>query len=66
MTSLRVGVGEESYSYVSEWDRGCFSIFDPKGQKIHTVGNLNKPFRLALDPLRGSPYVSNYGARIVC
>ena len=55
-----VAVDEEGYSFVSEYDGGCFSIFDPKGQKIHTVGNLNKPRRLALDPLRGSLYVPNY------
>ena len=56
-----VAVDEEGYSFVSEYDGGCFSIFDPKGQKIHTVGNLNKPRRVALDPLRVSLYVPNCG-----
>ena len=55
-----VAVDEEGYSFVSEYDGGCFSIFDPKGQKIHTVGNLNKPHGVALDSLRGSLYVANY------
>ena len=54
-----VAVDEEGYSYVSEYGGGCFSIFDPKGQKIHTVGNLNKPLRVALDLQRCSLYVTN-------
>ena len=47
-------------SYKSERGGGCFSIFDRKGQKIHTVGNLNEPHGVALDPLRGSLYVANF------
>ena len=46
--------------YVSEYDGSCFSIFDPKGQMIHTVGNLNRPLGVALDPQRGSLYVANF------
>ena len=60
-----ISVDEEGYSYVSEWGGGCFSIFDPKGQKIHTVGNLTKPRGVALDPLRGSLYVPNKGTSSV-
>ena len=60
-----VTVDKEGYSFVSEFIGNCFSIFDPKGQKIHTVGNLNKPRRFALDPLRGSLYVSNSGTNNV-
>ena len=56
-----VAVDEEGYSFVSEYGGGCYFIFDPKGQKIHTVGNLNKPHGVALDPQRGSLYVPNFG-----
>ena len=52
-------------TYVSEYDGGCFSIFDPKGQKIHTVGNLNRPLGVALDPQRGSLYVLNFDSNNV-
>ena len=47
---------------VSEWGGGCFSIFDPKGQMIHTVGNLNKPrtCRLALDHQNDSVYLPKF------
>ena len=55
-----VAVDEEGYSFVTELDGGCFSIFDPKGQKIHTVEKLNRPRRLALDPQKGSLYIPNY------
>ena len=55
-----VAVDAKGYSFFSEYDGDCFSIFDPKGQKI-----LNKPRRLALDPLRSSLYVSNGGTNSV-
>ena len=57
LSGVNVAVDEEGYSFVSEWQSGCFSIFDPKGQKIHTVWIRNKPCGVALDPLRGSLYV---------
>ena len=54
-----IAVDEEGYNYVSEFGGGCFSIFDPKGQKMHTV-DLNGPCGLALDPQRGSLYVTDF------
>ena len=59
-TPSGVAVDEEGYSFVSEWGGDCLSIFDPKGEKIHTIENLNKPCGLALDPQRHSLYVPNY------
>ena len=59
-TPSGVAVDEEGYSFVSEWGGGCLSIFDAKGEKIHTIENLNKPCGLALDPQRHSLYVPNY------
>ena len=39
--------------------------FDPQGNKIHTVDNLNTPRGIALDPISGSLYVANFGANAV-
>ena len=39
---------------------GCLSIYDPQGNKIHTVRNLNNPCGTALDPNDGSVYVADY------
>ena len=36
-----IAIGGDSYSFVSESDGSYVSIFDPEGNKIHTVGNLN-------------------------
>ena len=35
-------------------------MFDPEGNKIHTVGNLNEPRGVALDTTSGSLYVAKY------
>ena len=35
-----IAIDEEGYSIVSENNGNCLSIFDPQGNKIHTVGNL--------------------------
>ena len=43
----------EGYSIVNEMTGNCLSIFDPQGEKIHTVGNLNQPRGVMLDILRG-------------
>ena len=60
-----IAINEEGYSFISEYSGNCLSIFDPQGNKIHTVGDLNNPRGVALDPIRGSLYVVNYGAKTV-
>ena len=35
------------------------------GNKIHTVGSLNQPRGVILDPISGSLYVANCGANTV-
>ena len=37
-----------SYSLVNEMTGNCLSIFDPQGNKVHTIGNLNQPYRCYL------------------
>ena len=37
------------------------AVFDPDGNKIHTVGNLNEPNGIAIDMKRGYFYVANHG-----
>ena len=44
--------------FVSEWSSHCLSIFDPQANKIHTVGSLNYPRGIAIDPIEGSVYVA--------
>ncbi|KAL5503049.1 hypothetical protein EMCRGX_G009940 [Ephydatia muelleri] len=54
-------IDSDGYSFVSEYEGNCISIFDPQGSKIHTMlGDLNKPFGLALDSRTNSLYVANY------
>ena len=53
------------YSLVSEYSGNCLSIYDPEGNKIHTVGNLENPYGTALDPRDGSVFIANWGANIV-
>ena len=53
------------YSFVNDYDRHCLFIFGPKGNKIHTVGNLSQPRGVMLDPKNGSLYVANFGADTV-
>ena len=47
----------EGYSIVSAHYGHCLSIFDPQGNKIDIVGNLNNPWGTALDPRDGSVYM---------
>eukprot|EP00731_Ephydatia_muelleri_P000327 Em0001g327a len=42
---------EEGYSLVNDFRGGCLSIFDPQGNKIHTVGNLRCPRDLGIQQL---------------
>ena len=55
------------YCIVSESEGSCLSIFNPQGEKIHTValGNFIKPYGLALDPKDGSVYVAGYSDEVV-
>ena len=71
VTSLN-SIDEKGYSLVrgnclSIYDPqgNKLSIFDPQGNKIHTVGNLNGPRGVALDPRSGSLYVTNFEANTV-
>eukprot|EP00731_Ephydatia_muelleri_P007985 Em0004g323a len=41
---IGIAIDDEGYSLVSEWDGNCLSIYDPDGNKIHTVENLNNPY----------------------
>ena len=50
---------------MNEITRNCLSIFDPQGNKTHTVGNLNQPQGVILDHTSGSLYVANSGANTV-
>ena len=63
-------IDDEGYSIVSD-DKGegdggvCLSIYDPKGNKIHTVRNLNNLSGTAFDPKDCSVYVADYGANTI-
>ena len=61
--SFGIVIEKEGFNLVNEKD--CLSIFDPQGKKIHTVGNLNCPRGIMLDPKSGSLYVTNSGANAV-
>ena len=56
---------DEGYSLVNEMIGNCLSIFDPQGNKIHTVSNLNQPRGVMLDPKTGILYVANDGTKTV-
>ena len=56
---------EEGYSLDDEWTGHCLSIFDSEGNKIHTVGILNNPDGVLLDPKSGRLYVANCGANTI-
>lgn len=58
-------IDEEDYRHVSVWSGWCLSIFGPRGNKIHTFGNLNMPDGFMIDPKSGSLHVVNYGAEVV-
>ena len=60
-----IAIVEEGYSLVCEYSGYCLSIFDPRGNKVHTVGHLSRPYGAALDPISGTLYVANYGAKTV-
>ncbi|KAL5496781.1 hypothetical protein EMCRGX_G013139 [Ephydatia muelleri] len=60
-----LAIDGEGYSLVSETHGHCLSIYDPEGNKIHTVGNLKNPWGTALDPRDGSVFIANYGANTV-
>ena len=62
---IGISIDEEGYSLVCENGGNCLTTFDPQGNKIHTVGNLTYPRGVALDPIRGSLYVANNGAKTV-
>ena len=62
---IGIAIDDEGYSLVSEWDGNCLSIYDPDGNKIHTVENLNNPYGTALDPRDGSVFIAIYGAGTV-
>ena len=61
--SFGIVIEKEGFNLVNEKD--CLSIFDPQGKKIHTVGNLNCPRGIMLDPKSGSLYVANSGANTI-
>ena len=60
-------IDDEGYSIVSEDDGngGCLSIYDPRGNKIHTVENQKSPMKMALDPRDGSVYVAQSDATVL-
>ena len=60
-----LAIDDEGYSLVSENSGHCLSIYDPEGNKIHTVGNLEHPCGTALDPRDGSVFIANHGANTV-
>ena len=62
---IGVSIDEEGYSIFSEGSDSDLSIFDPQGNLIHTVGNLNDPWGVALDPISVSLYVANRGAKTI-
>ena len=62
---IGLAIDGEGYSLVSEYGGHCLSIYDPEGNKIHTVGNLKDPYGTALDPRDGSVFIANYGAKTV-
>ena len=51
-------IDEEGYSLVTE-EGDCLSIYDPQGNKVHTVGKLFEPQGVVLDPKSGSLYIAN-------
>ena len=54
-----IAIDDEGYSLVSEFGGHCLSIYDPEGNKIHTVGNLKSPHGTALEhPRDGSVFIA--------
>ena len=60
-----IAIDDEGYSLVSEWSGNCISIYDPEGNKIHTVGSLKNYWGTALDHRDGSVFIPNYGNNTV-
>ena len=50
-----IAIDDEGNALVSYG--GCISIFDHHGNKIHEVGNLDKPLGIALDPRDDGVYI---------
>ena len=63
--SAGLAIDGEDYSLVSEYSGHCLSIYDPEGNKIHTVGNLKNPCGTALDPRDGCVFIANYSTNPV-
>ena len=62
---IGLAIDDEGYSLVSEVSGHCLSIYDPEGNKIHTVGNLKNPWGTTLDPRDGSVFIADYGGNTV-
>ena len=62
-----IAIDDEGYCIVSKSEGNCLSIFDPRGNKIHTVAmpELCRPCGLALDPKDGSVHVASNTVDIV-
>ncbi|KAL5503166.1 hypothetical protein EMCRGX_G010074 [Ephydatia muelleri] len=61
-----IAIDSDGYSFVTEYEGNCISIFDPQGNKVHIVrGPLHNPFGLALNSTNDSLYIAIYGASIV-
>ena len=60
-----IAIDDEGYSLVGECGDHCLSIYDPKGNKIHTVRNLKNPYGTALDLRDGSVFIANWCANTV-
>eukprot|EP00731_Ephydatia_muelleri_P007876 Em0004g214a len=57
-----IAIDDEGYSLVNECWGDCLSIYNPEGNKIHTMRNLTDSYCTALDPRDGSVFIANYRA----
>ena len=55
-----LAIDDEGYSIVSEGKGNSLSIFDPQGNKCHTVNNLSNPFCVFLDHTNSSLYIADH------
>ena len=55
-------IDKDGYSLVTEYRSNCLSVFDSQGNMVNTVGNLNGPCDVMLDP---SVYIANTCANTV-
>ena len=62
---IGIAIDAEGYSLVSDTNGNCLSIYDPEGNKVHTVRNLKQPLGTALDSRDGSVFIANFGANTV-